>query len=51
MGGDGDGIPRFSGVHITPFHFWKRLTLIPVFANKKKPKEDFSHKKKRESNI
>ena len=40
------GIPCFSTVSIMPHHFYKRLTLAPVFTNQKKFKEDFCFKKK-----
>lgn len=39
-------ISHFSKVHITPLHFYKRSTLVPVFVNWKKPKEDFHFYKK-----
>ena len=34
-------IPHFSKARFTPLHFYKRPTLVPVFANRKKSKEDF----------
>lgn len=36
--------PCFLKVQIKPLSFYKRLTLLPVFINQKKYKEDFRRK-------
>lgn len=38
--------PCFLKVQIKPLSFYKRLTLLPVFTNQKKYKEDFNFMKK-----
>lgn len=35
------GIPHFSKVHCTPFCFYERLTLIPIFTNLDTSEKDF----------
>ena len=35
------GVPYFSKVRFTPPRFYERPTLVPVFTNLKKPKENF----------
>lgn len=42
------GIPHFLKVRFVPLHSYERPTLIPVFVNWKKPKEDFHCSKKRQ---
>ena len=41
------GIPHFLKVHFMSLPFYKRPTLIPVFANQKKSMEDFQFYEKR----
>ena len=41
------GSPCFLKVHFIPLPFYKRPTLVPVFTNWKKSKEDFCFYKKR----
>ena len=41
------GIPHFSKMHFTPLCFYERSTLVLVFANKKKSKQDFHFYEKR----
>ena len=43
------GIPSFAKVRLTPLDFQDRPILVPVFANRKKSKEDFTFTKKGET--
>lgn len=38
-------ILHFLKVHIRPLRFWKRLILVPVFANERNPKNIFTFMK------
>lgn len=35
------GIPPFLKVHVILLHFYETHTLVPIFTNQKKSKEDF----------
>lgn len=45
------GIPGFLKVRIMLLHFYERPTLVPVFPNQKKSKEDFTFMNKGEAKI
>ena len=46
------GIFHFPKVHFMPIYLYERPTLIPIFANQKKSKEDFCfHKERRKVKI